>query len=91
MLQQAASREKQDSAYVTTATQILAFPKAPQKTELEAVYRDTEYPPAEEGQAVTLTAKPLDEASLSALQQAGVYEEDKIYWFVYIVSQNGPA
>ncbi len=37
---------------------------------------------------MTLTAKPLDEASLSALQQAGVYEEDKIYWFVYIVSQN---
>ena len=91
VLQQAASREKQDSAYVTTATQILAFSKAPQKTELEAFYRDTEYPPAEEGQAVTLTAKPLDEASLSALQQAGVYEEDKIYWFVYIVSQNGTA
>ena len=91
VLQQSAARQKEAGAYVTTATLILEFSQAPQREQLENFYSDTNYPPAEAGQIVTLAARPLDEASLSALQQAGVYEEDKIYWFVYIVSQNGPA
>lgn len=87
VLQQAASREKQEGEYITTATQILEFSQAPEQQELEAFYSDTSYPPADEGQTVTLAAKPLDDASLSALQQAGVYEQGMEYWFVYLVSR----
>ena len=76
-------------AYVTMATQILEFSQTPQQAQLEEFYSDVEYPPAEEGQGVTLAAKELDSASISALQQAGLYEEGKHYWFVYLVSQNG--
>ena len=89
MLQQTATRQKEDGAYVTMATQILEFSQAPQQAQLEEFYSDVEYPPAEEGQGVTLAAKELDSASISALQQAGLYEEGKHYWFVYLVSQNG--
>ena len=89
VLQQTATRQKEDGAYVTMATQILEFSQAPQQAQLEEFYSDVEYPPAEEGQGVTLAAKELDSASISALQQAGLYEEGKHYWFVYLVSQNG--
>lgn len=87
VLQQSASREKQNGAYVTTATQILAFSQTPQQQELERFYSDTTYPPADEGQTVTFAAKPLDDSSISALQQAGVYEQGMEYWFVYLVSR----
>lgn len=89
VLQQISTRQKEDGAYVTMATQILEFSQAPQQAQLEEFYSDVEYPPAEEGQGVTLAAKELDSASISALQQAGLYEEGKHYWFVYLVSQNG--
>lgn len=84
VLQQTATRQKEDGAYVTMATQILEFSQAPQQAQLEEFYSDVEYPPAEEGQGVTLAAKELDSASISALQQAGLYEEGKHYWFVYL-------
>lgn len=50
VLQQTATRQKEDGAYVTMATQILEFSQAPQQAQLEEFYSDAEYPPAEEGQ-----------------------------------------
>ena len=55
--------------------------------ELEAFYGDISYTPAEEGQAVTLNANPLDESSLAALKQAKLYEEDAVYQFVFLTSK----
>ena len=55
--------------------------------ELEAFYGDISYTPAEEGQAVTLNASPLDESSLAALKQAKLYEEDAVYQFVFLTSK----
>ena len=55
--------------------------------ELEAFYSDTEYPPAEEGQTVSLSAKPLDENSIKAMKQAKLYEEGASYQFIYLYSK----
>jgi len=55
--------------------------------ELEAFYGDISYTPAEEGQAVTLNASPLDESSLAALKQAKLYEEGAVYQFVFLTSK----
>lgn len=55
--------------------------------ELIAFYSDTIYPPAKEGQTVTLEAKALDESSLEALKQAKLYEEGACYQFVYLYSK----
>lgn len=55
--------------------------------ELEAFYGDISYTPAEEGQAVTLNASPLDESSLAALKQAKLYEEGAVYQFVFLISK----
>lgn len=49
-------------------------------------FGDTEYPPAKEGQTVTLHAKLLDETSLAALEKANLRVEGNTYWFVYIYS-----
>lgn len=49
-------------------------------------FGDIQYPPAKEGQSVTLAAKPLDENSLAALQKAGLQQAGESYWFVYIYS-----
>lgn len=73
-----------DDAGGFTAALILAGAK--EEGELFAFYNDTAYPPAKEGQTVTLAVKPLDESSLSALEQAGMREENQTYWFVYIYS-----
>jgi len=54
---------------------------------LEAFYSDISYPPAEEGQTVTLSAKPLDEASLDAMKQAKLYEDGASYQFVFLYSK----
>lgn len=53
---------------------------------LLAFYSDTDYPPAREGETVTLDVREADEASLDALRQAGLYEEGAEYWFVYVTS-----
>ena len=53
---------------------------------LEQSYGDADYPPFRAGQAVTLKAKPLDADSLAALEQAGLKQEGKTYWFVYLYS-----
>ena len=49
-------------------------------------YGDTEYPPFKKDQTVTLAARPLDEASLEALSEAGQREAGQEYWFVYLYS-----
>lgn len=51
---------------------------------LENFYADREYPPMEEGQTVTLSAKALDESSINALKEAKLYEEGAAYQFVYL-------
>ena len=53
---------------------------------LETFYSDIEYPPARSGDTVELTVRPLDDASLQALQQAGQLDEDGQYWFIYLYS-----
>lgn len=55
--------------------------------ELKAFYGDTDYPPMEEGQTVTLSAKPLDADSMEALKQAKLYEEGASYQFVYLYAK----
>ena len=54
---------------------------------LEVFYADRDYPPMEEGQTVTLSAKALDQASLDALKEADLYEEGASYQFVYLYSK----
>lgn len=54
--------------------------------ELLEFYSDTEYPPANEGETVTLEVKALDEASIEVLKKAGKYREQSDYYFVYIYS-----
>ncbi len=54
--------------------------------ELYAFYADTEYVPAKDGDVVELSVKMLDEASISALREAGKYREEDKYYFVYIYS-----
>ncbi len=81
LVQKSAAKDK-SGGY--TAALILAGAK--EKDELLAFYSDTAYPPAKNGQTVTLAVKPLDESSLSALEQAGMREENQTYWFVYIYS-----
>ena len=49
-------------------------------------YGNTEYPPFKKDQTVTLAARPLDEASLEALSEAGKREAGQDYWFVYLYS-----
>lgn len=55
--------------------------------ELVQFYSDEDYPPAGEGQTVTLEAKELDESSIAAMKQAKLYEEGKQYQFVYLYSK----
>ena len=54
--------------------------------ELTDFYDDTEYPPAKKGQSVKLAASALDDVSLRALKQAGLWQKDGTYMFVYIYS-----
>ena len=81
LVQQSSAKGKSNDF---TAALILATDLTEQ--ELLGWFGDTEYPPAKEGQTVTLHAKALDESSLAALDKAGLYQEGKIYWFVYIYS-----
>lgn len=69
----------------TTAALLLQTDLSSQ--ELEDFYGDTVYPPAEEGQTVTLRAKALDDASLAALKQAKLYTDGASYQFVYLYSK----
>lgn len=81
LVQKSAAKGKSEDF---TAALILATDL--EKEELVAFFGDTEYPPAKKGQIVTLEAKPLDDGSLDALQQAGLQQAGEIYWFVYIYS-----
>ena len=70
----------------TTAAIILGTASGMTQQELYAFYADGEYLPANKGEAVVLTVKELDEGSLSALRQAGMYRESDEYFFIYIYS-----
>ena len=75
---------KKDDASVMTAALLLACDT--DENTLLAFYSDVDYPPFQEGQRTALSVKPLDEGSLDALRQAGVYREGQGYWFVYLTS-----
>lgn len=55
--------------------------------ELVAFYSDVTYPPAQEGQTVTLDVMDLDESSIETLKEAKYYEEGASYQFVYLYSK----
>ncbi len=56
------------------------------REELKDFYSDADYPPAREGDLVHLEVYDVNEASIEALKQAGVYQEEKTYWFIYLTS-----
>ncbi len=57
------------------------------EAELLAFYGDVDYAPGRDNYTEpTLTAAPLDEASLDALEQGGKRKAGTDYWFVYIYS-----
>jgi len=55
--------------------------------ELIAFYSDVVTQLQEQGKEVVLDAQALNEESLEAVKQAGAYEEDRGYQFVYLVGQ----
>ncbi len=71
----------------TTAAIILGVASEMTAEELNAFYSDTEYVPANEGETVSLSVTALDESSISALQQAGMYREGDQYYFIYLYSK----
>ena len=80
---QASAAENEDDS--TSATIIMQTTWSEQ--EIFAHYEDTVYPPASEKDVVTLSVLPLDDTSIEAVKQAGLYEEDGgSYWFVYLYS-----
>lgn len=84
-VQQEADRSKTDGGKMTAAYLLLSADTT--EDELYTFYNDVDYPPAQEGDTVTLHVQPLDDASLDALEQSGLDVEGKSYWFVYLVSQ----
>lgn len=70
----------------TTAAIILGMASEMAQQELYDFYADGEYPPANEGESVELSVRELDEGSLSALKQAGMYREGDEYFFIYLYS-----
>lgn len=82
LVQQDAAKDKEGG---TTAALLLQTDLSSEA--LETFYADISYPPAKDGQTVTLSAKPLDDASISALKQAKLYEEGSNYQFLYIYSK----
>lgn len=80
---QASAAENDDGS--TSATIIMQTEWSEQ--EIFDHYSDTTYPPAAENDEVTFSVLPLDDASIEAVKQAGLYEEDGgDYWFVYLYS-----
>lgn len=84
-VQQEADRSKTDGGKMTAAYLLLSADAT--EDELYTFYNDVDYPPAQEGDTVTLHVQSLDDASLNALEQSGLDVEGKSYWFVYLVSQ----
>ena len=80
---QASAAENDDGS--TSATIIMQTEWSEQ--EILEHYSDTTYPPAAKNDVVTLSVLPLDDNSIEAVKQAGLYEEDGgDYWFVYLYS-----
>ena len=84
-VQQEANRTKIDGGKMTAAYLLLCADI--DEDALFTFYNDIEYPPAQEGDTVTLHVQPLDASSLDALEQSGLDVEGKSYWFVYLLSQ----
>lgn len=84
-VQQEADRSKTDGGKMTAAYLLLSADT--DEDALYTFYNDVEYPPAQEGDTVTLHVQALDQSSLDALQQSGLDVEGKHYWFVYLTSQ----
>ena len=84
-VQQEADRSKTDAGKMTAAYLLLSADAT--EDELYTFYNDMDYPPAQEGDTVTLHVKALDQSSLDALEQSGLDTEGKTFWFVYLVSQ----
>lgn len=60
------------------------------KDELLTFYSDTEYPPAKEGDQVSLQVYPLEEDALAVLKNNNLYQEDGgDYWYIYLYSAPG--
>ncbi len=70
----------------TTAAIILGTEDELSEEILYTFYSDGAYLPAQEGDVVELAVKALDDASISALRQAGLYRDGDDYYFVYIYS-----
>jgi len=70
----------------TTAAIILGTEDELSEEILYTFYSDGVYLPAREGDDVELSVKALDEKSISALKQAGLYRDGDDYYFVYIYS-----
>lgn len=69
----------------TTATVVLLSEQTAER--LREHYADVAYPPASDGEAVTLGVKAVDQDSLAALMSGGaVSSADGSYWFIYIYS-----
>ena len=80
---QATAAENDDGS--TSATIIMQTEWSEQ--EILDHYNDTTYPPAAENDEITLSVLPLDDSSIEAVKQAGLYEEGGgNYWFVYLYS-----
>ena len=85
-LLQTSAAENDENGVTTTSATILLQSEWDQAA-LFDFYNDTTYPPARENNQVTLSVLPLDENSLQAVQQAGLYEEEGgSYWFIYLYS-----
>lgn len=79
------SASEDQAARAVSATIILQSDWS--KEQIEQLYQDRVYPPARENDEVTLSVIPLDDSSLNALQQAGLYQESGgSYWFIYLYS-----
>ncbi|WP_367925005.1 hypothetical protein [uncultured Ruthenibacterium sp.] len=85
IIQKEADRSKTDGGKMTAAYLLLCS-DADEDT-LYTFYNDIDYPPAQEGDTVTLHVRALDSSSLDALSQSGLDVEGKNYWFVYLLSQ----
>jgi hypothetical protein len=70
----------------TTAAVILGVAFDTDAQQIYEFYSDAEYLPAEEGENVELNVRELDEGSISALRQAGMYREGDEYFFIYLYS-----
>ena len=87
VVQTYAEQSKTDGLTATFATIILQSSLT--EDELLAFYSDTDYPPAEKGDTVSLKIYPLQEEALTVLKNNGLYQEDGgSYFYIYLYSSS---